>query len=162
MRVNLCRHSSFPPHGEEPPLQSRASKSLHQPESFREAWKPPPPPPNFPTAIPQEGLLGEPGAWGRGLAAGPLREPSSHLLHKTEAPCGERQRSPLTLTARRLLAGGHAPDYVASPSPTKFHLCVLRQQYILALDVPVNHVMDVEMCQSLSKKDRSGFGSLSL
>lgn len=48
-------------------------------------------------------------------------------------------------------------DHVAHASHTKFHLCILGQQYILALDVPVNHVMDVKMCQPLKKRDRSEF-----
>ena len=37
---------------------------------------------------------------------------------------------------------------------TQLHLCVLGQQHILALDVAVDHVMDVEMGQALQARHR--------
>lgn len=38
------------------------------------------------------------------------------------------------------------------PSRTELHLRILGQQHVLALDVPVNHMMDVKMRQTLSRK----------
>lgn len=51
-----------------------------------------------------------------------------------------------------LLAAPGVSVACSPPSRTELHLCVLGQQHVLALDVPVNHMMDVEMRQALNRE----------
>lgn len=92
--------------------------------------------------------------------------PSSHLLNRAVENVGGRLNFRLNANKAGTTADLHQAqvwDPVVHPSHTKFHLCILGQQYILALDVPVNHMMDVKMCQSLNKRKTDlNFSSLLL